>query len=141
MDDMRALRVGVLSDDIYDISDDISHDVSDGISDSNAEGASGAAEESRPGAGSVERRQTVILSPDCYVPLVEAYAQSSMWERAIEAYQEGFATGRGHVEAVDYRVSALEEGRSTGVRVSNDFLHETLFLLLSRCAGFFFIKM
>lgn len=87
MDDMRALRVGVVSDGISDgISDSISDDIS--------------------GGGREERRRPVVLSSDCYVPLVEAYAQSSMWERAIEVYQEGFAVARGRVEAVDYRVSA-----------------------------------
>lgn len=92
---MRALRVGVVSDDISDKSDDVSDDVS----------------ESGPGGEREERRRPVVLSSDCYVPLVEAYAQSSMWERAIEAYQEGFSAGRGRVEAVDYRVSAREERR------------------------------
>lgn len=45
-----------------------------------------------------------LLSSDCYPALVEAYAQASMWERAIEAYQEGFVVGREGVEAVNYRV-------------------------------------
>lgn len=45
-----------------------------------------------------------LLSSDCYPSLVEAYAQASMWERAIEAYQEGFVVGREGVEAVNYRV-------------------------------------
>lgn len=46
-----------------------------------------------------------VLTSDCYPSLVEAYAQASMWERAIEAYQEGFVVGREGVEAVNYRVS------------------------------------
>ena len=46
-----------------------------------------------------------VLSSDCYPSLVEAYAQASMWERAIEAFQEGFVVGREGVEAVNYRVS------------------------------------
>ncbi|CAM9971842.1 unnamed protein product [Scytosiphon promiscuus] len=45
-----------------------------------------------------------ILSSDCYAPLVEAYAQASMWERAIEAYQEGYVSGREEAQPVDYRV-------------------------------------
>lgn len=48
---------------------------------------------------------STMFSSDCYPSLVEAYAQASMWERAIETYQEGFVVGREAVEAVNYRVS------------------------------------
>lgn len=48
---------------------------------------------------------STMLSSDCYPSLVEAYAQASMWERTIEAYEEGFVFGRQAVEAINYRVS------------------------------------
>ena len=72
---MRALRVGVVD----------------------VESLDGVIEE---GEGEGER----LLSSDCYPPLVEACAQASMWEKTIEAYQEGFVVGREGVEAVNYRV-------------------------------------
>ncbi|CAM9440111.1 unnamed protein product [Laminaria digitata] len=75
MKDMRALRVGVVDIETLD----------------------GVSEE---GEGEGLR----LLSSDCYPSLVEAYAQVSMWERAIEVYQEGFVVGREGVEAVNYRV-------------------------------------
>lgn len=98
MKDMRALRVGVVAEKETDAMDD-------GVVVNNGEGKGGGGEQHRPR----------ILSSDCYAPLVEAYAQASMWERAIEAYQEGFVVGRegGEAGPVKYRVRLLRrlEGR------------------------------
>ncbi|CAM9166806.1 unnamed protein product [Ectocarpus sp. 12 AP-2014] len=89
MKDMRALRVGVVAEEETDAMDD-------GVVAINGEGKGGGGEQHRPR----------MLSSDCYAPLVEAYAQVSMWERAIEAYQEGFVVGRegGEAGPVKYRV-------------------------------------
>ncbi|CBJ29786.1 conserved unknown protein [Ectocarpus siliculosus] len=89
MKDMRALRVGVVAEKETDAMDD-------GVVVNNGEGKGGGGEQHRPR----------MLSSDCYAPLVEAYAQASMWERAIEAYQEGFVVGRegGEAGPVKYRV-------------------------------------
>lgn len=47
------------------------------------------------------------LTPDCYAFLIEAYAQASMWTRAIAAYYEGFVARREHAPPASYRVSDI----------------------------------
>ena len=76
MSEMRALGVGVVSLEPEDM----------GIF---AEGAPSA---------------SMVLSSDCYPPLVEAYAQAAVWEKTIKAYREGFVLGRRGVKMVPYRV-------------------------------------
>lgn len=92
MKDMRALGVGV-------VAEEKPYAINSGVVVNNGEGKGGGGEQHRPR----------MLSSDCYAPLVEAYAQASMWERAIEAYQEGFVVGRegGEAGPVKYRVRLL----------------------------------
>lgn len=55
----------------------------------------------------VYRNGSRVLSSDCYPPLVEAYAQASMWEMVIHAFKEGFVRRLSGPEAINYRVSRL----------------------------------
>lgn len=96
MDEMRDLRVGAPH--------------KDGESEGEDEDAPGTEESDHNGgrvrghAGGENGSRVPSLSSDCYAPLVEAYAQASMWDKTIEAYHEGFVGGLGRVEPVDYRV-------------------------------------
>lgn len=57
---------------------------------------------------------STVMSSECYTPLVEAYAQASMWERTIETYRKGFGLRHGRVEVVNYRVRGDDTGREGG---------------------------
>lgn len=105
MKEMRALGAGVVHNS-EDYDDDVDDDDIDGVGEA-TRGVNGEGRGGGGGGGGGQRRQQRVLSSDCYAPLVEAYAQASMWERAIEAYNEGFVLGREDVEPVDYRVSVF----------------------------------
>lgn len=98
MDEMRALCVGL---------PDTDKDKESGGG-GRVEGHADGEKESRVGVGRPS------LTSDCYAPLVEAYAQASMWNRTIEAYCDGFASGLERVEPVDYRVRFAGACGATG---------------------------
>lgn len=61
-------------------------------------------------------RAGMRLTPDCFTYLIEAYAQVSMWERAIDAFNEGFVVDREDAPPpASYRVSG--GGESLRVQV------------------------
>lgn len=99
MDEMRSLGVGVPDSDNTPGLGEIGLDGGGvgGHAGGDGDGDGGGSREKGSGAAP--------LSPECYAPLVEAYAQAFMWDRTIEAYHEGFVGGREGVQPVDYRVS------------------------------------
>lgn len=92
MKDMRELRVGTVDANSSTPKNNTTNATVERNGDRGAAGGDGGGVRSR------------VLGPDCYAPLVEAYAQASMWARAIEAFQEGFVVGLAGVEPVNYRV-------------------------------------
>lgn len=127
MRDMRALGVGTVAA-VNNSTPNDGKSATNG--DGNEDGGGGAS----PGGGGGKEARSGVLSPECYAPLVEAYAQASMWDRTIEAFQEGFVVGPEGVKPVDYRVRG---GAQLRRKTRNMFFSFGFFVLFGCSVNFF----